>query len=121
MSDALPRLHHVQLAMPAGAEDLLRPFYAEGLGLVEVAKPPALAARGGLWFRRGPLELHLGVEEGFRPARKVHPAIAVADLDGTVARLRAQGRTVRFDGDIPGSRRCHVPDPAGNRIELIAG
>lgn len=121
MSDALPRLHHVQLAMPAGTEDLLRPFYTEGLGLVEVPRPAALVTRGGLRFRSGQVELHLGVEEGFRPARKAHPAIAVADLDAAVARLRAQGRTVRFDADTPNLRRCHVADPVGNRIELIAG
>ncbi|HEX4215062.1 MAG TPA: glyoxalase [Candidatus Dormibacteraeota bacterium] len=121
MSGGLPRLDHVQLAMPAGAEDRLRPFYGPGLDLVEVAKPPVLAARGGLWYRRGELELHLGVDEDFRPARKAHPAIVVADLDAVVARLQAQSRTVRFDEDLPGVRRCHVSDPVGNRIELIAG
>jgi catechol 2,3-dioxygenase-like lactoylglutathione lyase family enzyme len=121
VSGPVPRYDHVLLAMPAGAEDRLRPFYGDGLGLVEVAKPPVLAARGGLWYRCGELELHLGVEEEFRPARKAHPAIVLADLDATVARLREQGRTVRFDDDLPGVRRCYVSDPVGNRLELIAG
>jgi hypothetical protein len=42
-------------------------------GLGEVAKPPVLAARGGCWFRGHGIELHLGVDQDFRPARKAHP------------------------------------------------
>jgi catechol 2,3-dioxygenase-like lactoylglutathione lyase family enzyme len=43
-------LDHVQLAMPAGAEDRARQFYRDVLGLEEIPKPAALAARGGVWF-----------------------------------------------------------------------
>jgi catechol 2,3-dioxygenase-like lactoylglutathione lyase family enzyme len=43
-------IHHVQLACPPGTEEALRAFYGGVLGLDEVAKPPALAARGGCWF-----------------------------------------------------------------------
>src|ERR1035441_8477495 len=39
-------IHHVQLACPAGSENTLRDFYSGVLGFEEVAKPPALAARG---------------------------------------------------------------------------
>ena len=45
------RLHHVQVACPTGGEDEARRFYAHGLGMTEVDKPTALAARGGCWFR----------------------------------------------------------------------
>jgi hypothetical protein len=31
--------------------------------------------------RAGALELHLGVEAGFRPAGKAHPGVRVQDLD----------------------------------------
>jgi hypothetical protein len=68
-------LHHVQLAMPRGAEDVARGFFVGMLGMTEIAKPSALARRGGAWFRAGGLELHLGVEDDFRPARKGHPGI----------------------------------------------
>ncbi len=44
-------IDHVQLAMPPGAEDLVREFYAGVLGLTEVPKPPELAKRGGLGSR----------------------------------------------------------------------
>ena len=61
------------------------------LGFQEVAKPPVLAARGGCWFRGYGIELHLGVEEDFRPARKADPGLLVHDLDGWASRLRAAG------------------------------
>src|SRR6478735_1466888 len=81
---------HVQLAMPAGGEDAARAFYAGVLGLTEQTKPPLLAARGGCWFEDGPVKLHLGVEDD-----------------------------VRWSDEIPGTVRCHVDDPFGNRLELI--
>ena len=112
-------LHHVQLAAPAGSEDALRAFYGGLLGLPEVAKPAALAMRGGMWFRSAAVELHLGVEQGFRPARKAHPGLLVDDLDALAARLGAAGVEVTWDGDLPGFRRCYVADPVGNRLELL--
>ena len=71
-------IHHVQLACPPGSEESLRRFYGDVLGLDEVAKPPALAARGGCLFRGHGIELHLGVEQDFRPAR---PGLLVRNLD----------------------------------------
>lgn len=112
-------VHHVQLTAPAGSEDASRRFYGEVLGLPEVAKPPVLAARGGVWFRSASVELHLGVEEDFRPARKAHPGLLVEDLDGFARRLESHGVDVVWDGDFPGYRRCYVTDPHGNRLELL--
>jgi len=112
-------LHHVQLAVPAGSEPALRAFYGDLLGMVEVAKPPELAARGGAWFRSGQVEVHLGVEADFRPARKAHPGLLVDDLDDLARRLSAAGHAVRWDGLFPGHRRCYVDDPVGNRLELL--
>ena len=112
-------LHHVQLACPAGSEEALRYFYADLLGVPETAKPPVLAARGGVWFRSAGVEIHLGVEADFRPARKAHPGLLVDDLDGLVARLAVAGVDVQWDGDFPGHRRCYVADPVGNRVELL--
>ncbi|MFI1397409.1 hypothetical protein [Streptomyces sp. NPDC020681] len=39
-------VHHVQLAAPPGSEDALRAYYTDVLGMTEIPKPPALAARG---------------------------------------------------------------------------
>ena len=117
--DAVVRaIDHVQLAIPAGGEASARAFYTGVLGLVEVPKPAALAARGGCWFERGDVRVHVGVEADFRPARKAHPAFVVAGLVALVAR---RGLTVTWSDEIPGTRRCHIDDPFGNRIELIDG
>jgi catechol 2,3-dioxygenase-like lactoylglutathione lyase family enzyme len=112
-------LHHVQLAMPPGEEEAARAFFGGVLGMTEVDKPPVLAARGGAWFRADGLELHLGVEEAFAPARKAHPGILVADLDGLVLRLSAGGQQVTLDADLPGFRRVYASDPFGNRLEFL--
>ena len=112
-------LHHVQLAMPRGAEAAARRFFADVLGMAEVDKPPVLAARGGAWFRAGGLEIHLGVEDDFRPARKAHPGILVGDLDAVVLRLREAGQEVTWDGEFPGFRRVYAHDPFGNRLEFL--
>jgi catechol 2,3-dioxygenase-like lactoylglutathione lyase family enzyme len=115
----LTGVHHVQLACPAGSEPALRAFYAGVLGMTEVAKPAVLAARGGAWFRSGAVELHLGVEADFRPARKAHPGLLVEDLTALAARVSEASIDVCWDTDFPGYRRCYVDDPVGNRIELL--
>lgn len=114
-----PGLHHAQLAMPVGGEDQARRFYSDVLGLAEVAKPPVLAARGGAWFRAGGLELHLGVEDDFSPARKAHPGILVTDVDDVVRRLAAAGQDHAWDTELPGFRRVYAHDPFGNRLEFL--
>lgn len=112
-------LHHVQLAMPAGGEDRARAFYGRVLGLPEVEKPVNLRARGGCWFEAGSARLHLGVEAGFRPATKAHPALEVDDLKALIARLAKAGYPTRSDEPLPGYDRVYVDDPFGNRIELL--
>ena len=96
-----------------------RAFYATLLGMTEVAKPAALAVRGGCWFTAGSAVLHLGVEEPFTPARKAHPAFLVTELDPLFELLSGAGHDcVRADGEIAGLRRFHAFDPFGNRIEF---
>lgn len=114
-------IDHVQLAMPAGPEAELaaQQFFEELLGLPRVAKPAELAARGGCWFEHGPIRIHLGVEEDFRPARKAHPALAVTNLDELCRRLDQSGHPTRRAEDVPGKPQWYVDDPFGNRIELI--
>ncbi|GAB3260659.1 VOC family protein [Alteromonas gracilis] len=112
-------LHHVQLAIPAGAEDRCREFWGGVLGFEEVQKPPVLAARGGCWFRGGGLEVHLGVESDFRAAAKAHPGILVADIDAVADRLVEHGIEPSWDDDFPGMRRFYAADPLGNRLEFL--
>ncbi|WP_458244238.1 VOC family protein [Streptomyces sp. MAI_2237] len=115
----LTAVDHVQLAAPAGSEDLLRAYYTDVLGMTEVPKPPVLAARGGCWFQAGAVQLHLGVEENFRPARKAHPGLRVTGIEAYAARLEAKGAQVVWDGNLPGHRRFYSEDPVGNRLEFL--
>jgi hypothetical protein len=96
-------LDHVHLAMPPEGEGLARAFYGTLLGMREVPKPAELAKRGGCWFECGPVQVHLGVEADFRPARKAHPALRCFDYDGLVSRLKAAGVEVTDDASIPGA------------------
>jgi catechol 2,3-dioxygenase-like lactoylglutathione lyase family enzyme len=122
MPDAVfTAIDHVQLAMPAGGESKARGFYSRILGMIEVPKPPELAKRGGCRFESGGVQLHLGIEADFRPAKKAHPALRCRDYFGIIQRLRDAGIEIAEPNDIPGVTRCHVHDPFGNRIELIGG
>ncbi|MEU6844449.1 VOC family protein [Streptomyces sp. NPDC046716] len=112
-------LDHVQLAAPEGSEALLRAFYADVLGMTEIPKPPVLAARGGCWFAAGGVQLHVGVERDFRPARKAHPGLRVRDIEAFAGRLSARGAEVTWDDDLPGHRRFYSTDPVGNRLEFL--
>ena len=112
-------LDHIQLAMPAGGEAEARRFYADLLGLTEIAKPAPLAARGGCWFVGPGIHIHLGVEQPFAPARKAHPAFLAADLDECRRRLESAGVATMADDTVPGVHRCYAADPFGNRIEFI--
>ncbi|PTM93327.1 VOC family protein [Mycoplana dimorpha] len=114
-------LDHVQLAMPAGREEEARSFYQDLLGIPEVPKPAALAARGGCWFEIGSVKIHLGVETDFVPARKAHPALVTDDLAGLAKKLEAAGVAVTPDHALADTERCFVRDPFGNRIELVQG
>ncbi|MER7170258.1 VOC family protein [Streptomyces mesophilus] len=112
-------LHHVQLAIPSGAEDRCREFWGGVLGMTELEKPPVLAARGGCWFRGGGLEVHLGVEEDFRPNRKAHPGILVSSLHALAERLENHGASVTWDDNFPGHDRFYAFDTVGNRLEFL--
>ena len=111
-------IDHVQLAMPAGGEPEAVAFYEGLLGIPQVPKPPHLASRGGCWFERGDLKVHLGVEAGFAPARKAHPGLAVDDLRTLGAALEAAGYDVALDEHDP-EGSAYVHDPFGNRLELV--
>jgi catechol 2,3-dioxygenase-like lactoylglutathione lyase family enzyme len=114
------RIDHVQLALPAGSEDAARQFYAGALRLDELPKPPELAKRGGVWFASGDVRVHLGVDPGFRAAKKAHPAFRCGDYHGLLAQLQAAGiAVVRDELPFEGKQHCYVCDPFGNRIELI--
>ena len=113
------QIDHVQLAIPSGQEEVARRFYVGLLELTELERPERLRGRGGAWFQVGPVQLHLGVEEDFRPAKKAHPGLLLEGLPALVERLRAAGVPIVPDTELPGYARVFVSDPFGNRIELL--
>ncbi|MER5181797.1 VOC family protein [Streptomyces sp. NPDC002896] len=115
----LVAVDHVQLAAPPGSEDELRTYYVDVLGMTEIPKPPVPAARGGCWFQAGEVQLHLGVEADFRPAKKAHPGLRVRDIESYATRLADRGVEVTWDDDLPGHRRFYSEDPVGNRLEFL--
>jgi catechol 2,3-dioxygenase-like lactoylglutathione lyase family enzyme len=113
-------IDHVQIAMPTGEEDRARGFYRNLLGFTEIPKPPEFTKRGGAWFRSENVQLHLGVEADFKPARKAHPAFVVDDLDALITNVQSAGyETDTSQPPLEGYKRAHVFDPFGNRIELM--
>ncbi|OLZ65313.1 glyoxalase [Streptomyces sp. IMTB 2501] len=112
---------HVQLSAPPGSEELLRAYYVDALGLVEVPRPARLATRGGCWFGDddGRVRIHLDIETPYRASAKAHPGLRVEAIDSLAARLEAFGALVIWDDALPGHRRFHSQDPVGNRLEFL--
>lgn len=113
------RIDHVLLTIPPGAESKAREFYGTVLGLSEMPKPESLREHGGLWFRVGDDELHLGVEAGDDRSKR-HPAFEVTDVEEMRAHLEAHDVETFDEPPIPGRERFSFRDPFGNRIELLA-
>src|SRR5580704_7859031 len=116
---AILSLDHVQLAIPVGGETRAREFYTGILGLTEVAKPVEMAGRNSIWFVAGPVNLHLGIEPDFHPAKRAHPALVVDDLDDIDAACERADLATKPHTAVSASRRVHHFVPLGNRLELM--
>ena len=112
-------LDHVQLAMPLGGEEEARRFYGALLGFREIDKPEPLKSRGGVWFELDDdRQVHLGVEEPFRPATKAHPCFVVGDLASLGRRIEEAGYEIKHDQLVADVRRFYCVDCFGNRLEF---
>ena len=112
-------LDHVQIAIPIASESRARAFYSGILGFTEIEKPPQMAGRKSIWFVAGAVNLHLGIELNFTPAKRAHPAFVVDGLDAILAACERAGMASKPDTSFNGFRRVHVVDPFGNRLELM--
>ncbi len=112
-------IDHVQLAAPKGSEDEARKFFSGIFGFEEIEKPAELKKRGGAWFQFGSVQIHVGVEEDFVPAKKAHPAFEVENIEELKKHLSVSGVEYLEDDKLPGANRMYVSDPFGNRIELL--
>eukprot|EP00339_Tiarina_fusa_P029155 CAMPEP_0117054912 /NCGR_PEP_ID=MMETSP0472-20121206/38053_1 /TAXON_ID=693140 ORGANISM="Tiarina fusus, Strain LIS" /NCGR_SAMPLE_ID=MMETSP0472 /ASSEMBLY_ACC=CAM_ASM_000603 /LENGTH=123 /DNA_ID=CAMNT_0004770677 /DNA_START=194 /DNA_END=565 /DNA_ORIENTATION=+ len=112
-------LDHVQLAAPTGCEEKARAFFCTLLGMKEIQEPPNLAKRGGVWFRCGEHQLHVGVQTDFNAATKAHPAFAIKNLTELRSHLIANNVEVKEDEPLEGADRFYLDDPFGNRLEFL--
>lgn len=119
VGDFVIKLDHVQLAMPKGQEDVAERFYCGVLGFSRIKKPPHLEQRGGCWFICNGVNVHLGVEGAFTPARKAHPAFIVRNLERLKSRLESAGCEIVRDTQLSGFERFYSSDPFGNRLEFM--
>ncbi|MCY0889115.1 MAG: VOC family protein [Alicyclobacillaceae bacterium] len=110
---------HVQLAAPAACEDEARHFFVDVLCMEEIEKPETLKQNGGVWFRCGGHQIHIGIDKNFIPAKKAHPAIHVQNLTALKVRILSHGISVTEDELLPGAERFYVDDPFGNRLEFL--
>ena len=113
------RIHHVNVVVPPGGTDGVIGFYADVLGLRQVAKPTEGVAQSGAWFDIDErTQVHVSERDG-----AVHPqthfGLVVDDFDAVVARVSAAGASWEEQPDLFGGRRGFTRDPAGNRIELL--
>lgn len=113
------RLNHVQICIPFGAEERAREFYGGLLGLEEIEKPEVLKKNGGLWYRMGDIQLHVGVEDMGEGASKRHPAFEVEGIKEVRAYFERSGVRVKDEPSVPGFERFSFYDPFGNRVELL--
>ncbi len=123
MSLRITRIDHVQITVPREVEAEALRFYGEVLGLERIPKPPEAAKRGGGWFRRGGIQVHVSVEnvDGAQCESRRHVCYAVADLAEARALLEGAGVAILEDPrPEPGLSRFYVFDPGGNRIEIAA-
>jgi hypothetical protein len=115
---------HVGVALPPGCERDARRFYGGLLGLEELEKPEPLASRGGAWFALGAggHQLHVGVEQDFAPARKAHPALAVAlgGLEVLADRLVAGGPQHRREAgsEVSGENGSSICSPMRSKLHV---
>lgn len=106
-------LDHVQLSMPRGGEGEARDFFVRLPGLAELEKPAPLAKRGGVWVvLPDGRQLHLGVEEPFRPNRKAH-------LREPVHSLERNGSSLVWDDELAPCRRFYSAESFRNWLEFV--
>ncbi|HWA06254.1 MAG TPA: VOC family protein [Ignavibacteria bacterium] len=120
MAIKINRIDHIQLAIPKESESIARKFYTGVLGLTEIEKPESLKASGGVWYKAGDVELHLGVEDNFVPGKKkAHPAFVVEGLNRIKVQLIQNDIEIKEEIQIPERKRFSFYDPFGNRIEFM--
>lgn len=119
MSFQYESIDHIQLAAPKNSEAKARKFFVDLLGFQEIEKPELLKKNGGAWFIAGTIQLHIGVEADFIPAKKAHPAFHVKNIGKLKEYLDKKNVSYTDDNRLPGANRFYLEDPFGNRLEFL--
>ena len=118
---ARPRLQHTSILVPPGAQEAVRAFYGNLLGLEEKEPPQTLAHLQLVWFAagEGEMELHfLPTVERSAEEDQRHICLVVDDLDAYRQRLAEAGIAITEAEVIPYRPRFFCRDPFGNLVEL---
>lgn len=107
-------VHHVSINVRDADESA--DFYERHLGFVRRTDRPDFPF-GGAWLDVGSQQVHL-IEADVPDDCGQHFAVHVADLDATVADLRAAGLAVGDPSPVGSSRQAFLRDPSGNLVEL---
>jgi len=110
-------LHHVGIEVAPAEIEGTAGFF-ELLGFVRVEPPETLL--GYTWLERGGTQVHLMPEEEPTVPSPGHLAVAVADFDRAVERLREHGFAVEPKREHWGEPRALAISPGGHRVELMA-
>jgi catechol 2,3-dioxygenase-like lactoylglutathione lyase family enzyme len=112
-------LQHVTIEVTSAQVDACVSFY-ELLGFAKVEPPESLAGRA-TWVERDGTQVHLmPVDEPVVPPSG-HHAVLVRDYEATLAALRDAGFDPEARAEHWGAARSFVRNPAGHRVELMAG
>jgi catechol 2,3-dioxygenase-like lactoylglutathione lyase family enzyme len=113
-------LQHVTIEVSAAQVDDCVRFY-ELLGFRRVDPPESLQGRA-TWVESGGTQVHLmPVDEPVVP-RSGHHAVLLGDgYDAALERLRGAGFDPEPRKEHWGAKRSFVRNPAGHRVELMAG
>lgn len=116
-----PRLQHVSCSVPTGAQDAIRAFYGEVLGLEEKPSPKSLASLNLVWFYAGDneMELHFIPDSILPdPAGQYHFCLEVSALEPYRNRLIEAGYAIIEATPIPNRPRFFCRDPFNNLVEF---
>ncbi len=120
MTIGIIELGHVNVTVPAAAEEAAKHFYGVVLDLREIPKPEGTRKNMGAWYELPGGQLHLSVEDGVaNETSSRHVCYQVADVSEAEIGFRNFGVTILPDPrPIPGLPRFYVRDPGGNLIEI---
>jgi hypothetical protein len=112
-------LRQIYVPMLPQAEEALRTFYLNILGMVEMRAPDGVSAVGSFWAVSGTRQVHFGQSSRFATVHEEPPAFVYPNLDDIAAKLSDAGHTSTWNTSLAYVRRLEVKDPAGNAIVLI--